>query len=1122
MKTRISISVTLCLLACSILYAGNHENVNPISSFSRSWGDGNDFLAQGDYLYCGTSTGLQILDVSHPENPLLVGSLAIGSINGLCLADTIACAAGNYDYPWSEAGGFLALIDISDPGKPALVSRIETAKGTFCVERQGNFAFIGAYGAMYVVDISNPQRPSIVSEFDDVGEIFSICLAGDVAYLCGDWERSGLISVDISNPQAPRRISTAALNHFGMDAKLYGDYLLVADSYYNKSTEGTIRIFDVSNPANVDSVGEIEAATLNVPIVGDRMFVLNGGYSLQVYDLSNLPEVNLIGECEVHGEIMTFDASGNFAYLPRQGFEQSFTSIEVMDVSNLGNMSRVTDYGVCQMVGTMAIGGHYAYTNLGKVFDISDPRAVREFSAFPSEGSVQNMTISGDLLFITRNEGVDILNIANPADVNLLSQLDLNAYRSYPLDGYLYVRSEGDILIFDITDAANPQQVESLDLNLYINDVAIEGDYTYLANLDSGLVIYDISNPQDPRPAAHFSTGSSLTGVAVGAERACLSDGRILDVSDLNNIHQIGTCEEFYSSRDIIVEGDYLFGKDYSPDALRVFNISDPTDVREVGFYQPSSYSYNNIQIVDALLYLPTSDGIDVCRFEEGGYFTVTPANHDFGYVTFGDKPELTVNIRNTGNRSQSITNLACDSSGFNVHLPEQIELQPGGQYQATVTFDPADDGPYSSVLSITSDNPGGYVRQVKFRAKSIRGKQFDGFGQISDVQLGDGYAYLLEADSLLRIVDVGNPLEPAQVGILHDLTRCQQIFYQDGFVYASRIATNAGVDRWAVLSVVDVTDPRNPRLRGTTRFYNTGPATDLAVYGEYAFMPAIGAIYSYNLHNPDAPQVMGMTELGFGLDFDMKLQVYGPYLYAVQSFEYGQYEKRIRVFNLSYSPGILNDLELERAPRDIFVNNGYSYVIDNGGFLNVIDVSNAGNPIVSNVGGMSDLREVVVQGDYAFAQGDDYIHAIDITDSDHPVIAEDIYAPNACGVLASDHFLYVPAAYNGMFILNQSGAWGVDPDKGKNIPETMTLYHAYPNPFNSTTRISYYLPTAGHITMKIYDVSGRAVETLVDGYVKAGRGMALWHASAAASGVYLVRMEAGGTEISEKVTLIR
>ncbi len=84
----------------------------------------------------------------------------------------------------------------------------------------------------------------------------------------------------------------------------------------------------------------------------------------------------------------------------------------------------------------------------------------------------------------------------------------------------------------------------------------------------------------------------------------------------------------------------------------------------------------------------------------------------------------------------------------------------------------------------------------------------------------------------------------------------------------------------------------------------------------------------------------------------------------------------------------------------------------------------------------------------------------------------------------------------------------GVDVSDG--LPTEFALSQNYPNPFNPSTKISYSVPKTVHVTLKVYDVLGREVVTLVNGIVMQGTYEATFDGSRFASGVYLYRLQAG------------
>jgi len=89
-------------------------------------------------------------------------------------------------------------------------------------------------------------------------------------------------------------------------------------------------------------------------------------------------------------------------------------------------------------------------------------------------------------------------------------------------------------------------------------------------------------------------------------------------------------------------------------------------------------------------------------------------------------------------------------------------------------------------------------------------------------------------------------------------------------------------------------------------------------------------------------------------------------------------------------------------------------------------------------------------------------------------------------------------------------------------ISTEFALGGAYPNPFNPTTTISYKLQVASHTKLTIFDVQGRVVATLVNGYRDAGSHEVTFDASNLASGVYLYKLEANNFSAVGKMMLVK
>jgi hypothetical protein len=116
-----------------------------------------------------------------------------------------------------------------------------------------------------------------------------------------------------------------------------------------------------------------------------------------------------------------------------------------------------------------------------------------------------------------------------------------------------------------------------------------------------------------------------------------------------------------------------------------------------------------------------------------------------------------------------------------------------------------------------------------------------------------------------------------------------------------------------------------------------------------------------------------------------------------------------------------------------------------------------------------------------------------------------------------------VPAGWipNGYQAVNYSGSVHPAVSVGS-LPTTPALAEAYPNPFNPTTAISFQLAQAGRVNLGVYDISGRLVATLVNGWREAGSHLATFDAQGLSGGVYLFNLQAGEFSTTGKLVLLK
>ncbi len=118
--------------------------------------------------------------------------------------------------------------------------------------------------------------------------------------------------------------------------------------------------------------------------------------------------------------------------------------------------------------------------------------------------------------------------------------------------------------------------------------------------------------------------------------------------------------------------------------------------------------------------------------------------------------------------------------------------------------------------------------------------------------------------------------------------------------------------------------------------------------------------------------------------------------------------------------------------------------------------------------------------------------------------------------------------AVKGNEMSNWSEVWNflilitTNVERIEGIPTSYSLSQNYPNPFNPSTVIDFSVPRESHVILKIYDITGREVKTLLEGDLPVGRYKATFDASRLASGIYIYRVIAGTFVETKKMVLMK
>jgi len=197
----------------------------------------------------------------------------------------------------------------------------------------------------------------------------------------------------------------------------------------------------------------------------------------------------------------------------------------------------------------------------------------------------------------------------------------------------------------------------------------------------------------------------------------------------------------------------------------------------------------------------------------------------------------------------------------------------------------------------------------------------------------------------------------------------------------------------------------------------------------------------------------------------------------------------------------------------DVYVADNYAYVVEVDSGLRIIDVS---TPAFPKEVGFFDTEgyaeSVYISDNYAYVA--DWHAGLRIIDVSTPAFPKEVgffdTADISRGVYVSGNYIYVADGDDGLYILQNELVTGIK--ENTQPPARFMLNPNYPNPFNSSTTISYLIHKDGLVQLKIYDISGRLVTTLVNEKQPAGTYRIIWQgqtqaAKPVSSGIYFCNL---------------
>ena len=387
-------------------------------------------------------------------------------------------------------------------------------------------------GGLFIMDISDPARPRLRSRLDTDGFARAVAVSNQRAYVADS--ENGLVVVDVSAPGLPVVLGRASTDGMAEDVQVAGDRAYVAIGL------GGVAIFGISNPASPVLLGTI--ATLGraggLHVVGSLVYVAEGHAGLQIYDASNPSSPARLGGVDTPGFATAVAVGGTLACVADGPGGLQSVSVAVPSAPVLiGSLATGGDaVGVWIQDGLAAVASARAGWQL---VSLSNPAAPVLVAAVATRGAVVGVHLGlQNAAVADLHSGLSVFRITTPATPVPVGGVAVSgeAQAITVVDQRAYVADwSGGLEILDVANPTRIQRLGGIGNGTSVSDVEVTGTTAYVADYRDGLLIFDVSNPEVPVRLGEFSGVSQLVDLEVTGGRAYLAHAEGLEIVDIGN-----------------------------------------------------------------------------------------------------------------------------------------------------------------------------------------------------------------------------------------------------------------------------------------------------------------------------------------------------------------------------------------------------------------------------------------------------------------------------------------------------------------------------------------------------------------------------------------------------------
>jgi len=491
-----------------------------------------------------------------------------------------SAVAQDGSYAYIAAGPRLTIRDVSDPTDLSPVGRTEVLPGIVRdVALSQDIAYVAnGEGGLRVIDISIAAQPNEIGRYETPGAAQGVATAGQYVYVAesprweeegGSWQLvgGGLRIFNVADPSMPLDVGFEDTDWRPHDVVLAHDHAYLAeqpvwDQELSDYVGGGVAVVDISEPTSPSTISAYETPGWASRItVADGYVYLADWPDLRVIDVSDPESLSEEGFWSTGGGVHDLVVLDNHAYVASPG-----VGLYILDVNDPAVPTPIGLAGMPGVAQTVAVADDCAYVGLRKgglsIADVSDPEAPSDLGAYDTVGQALAVEVAGSHAYVA-DGGFTAVNISHPVHPGAVGDLKVPEWLDDVAVAGDYAFLAAGFHVVDISDPEALTEVASCDLPWRAQTVEVDGDYVYLTDEAVGLRVMDVSNPISPTEVVSCTTSGPAHDLAVEADYAYIADGEsglvVVDVSDPTSANSISVCPLPGSADGVAAAGRYAY-----------------------------------------------------------------------------------------------------------------------------------------------------------------------------------------------------------------------------------------------------------------------------------------------------------------------------------------------------------------------------------------------------------------------------------------------------------------------------------------------------------------------------------------------------------------------------------